>query len=176
MANNNFTQKDIYEYLIKVSILKSKRLFDKQVRKLALDQILYLLGYIAYNQLKYNKLSISFQIEYNNENLNIHEINIGRESYHNEMINLSEIDFENLLCCNLFSKETNLYKFKNDDIRNYLAAYYLYSKSQFTRNFNYRDLIEIDEYIIPIFGEVASWLSILDDQYFNKSIEKNKFK
>lgn len=175
LDNNNFSQKDLYEYLIKVSILKSKKSSENQLRSLVLEQILYILGYIAYNQLKYNKLSISFQIEYNNENLNIHDINIGREIYHNEMINLSEIDFENLLCCNLFFKENNLYKFKNNDIRNYLAAYYLYYKSQFTKNFDYRALIEIDEYIVPIFSEVASWLSILDEQYFNKSIEKNSY-
>lgn len=174
ILTTDFCQKDVFEYLIKVSILKSKMESQKQTRNLTLSQILYILGYVAYNQVKYNKLGLSFQLEYNNiENLSIHKINIGREIFYNEIINLSEIDFENLLSCNLFFKENNLYKFKSYDIRDYLIAYYLYNKSIFSNNFNYQEVIEINEYIVPIFGEVASWLSILDEKYYNKSIEKN---
>lgn len=139
-----------------------------------LEQKIYLVGRIALMLLSNNKKSLYLgDIDKTPiEALNLENINYGLETFSGEIINISNIDFGEILSSSLFNtSDDETYFFNNDVFIEFLSAWYLYKQDiALEVKLNY---IAINGQIIPLFIETASWLAQIDDKFFDLIFEKN---
>lgn len=163
-------------------LLKESNLFRLEQSKISknysstivLEQKLYLIGRLALLLMVRGKSSffIGDVDETPDYAINIEDFNTGIDVYNGEVINISNIDFGDLFTADLFSTSSNgVYEFSHNLYKEFLSAWYIYKQECFIEDkFNY---ISLNDLIIPIFSQTASWLAQFDDEIFNLIARQN---
>lgn len=141
---------------------------------MTLEQRIYIAGRIALMQLSKNKKSL-YVGDFDktpNDALNIESLNYGLENLNGEILNISSISLSEILSSSLFNTmDDENYFFNHELFTEFLSAWYLY-KQEVSINEKLK-FIAINDQIIPLFTETASWLAQLDNNFFDLIFEKN---